>query len=101
MDFDVSHLDGRTAGAMFTSKRPSRIERSEVRRRMKFDDDGNKLANARATIKHNGVVVHDDIELPHTTPGRITTEDASPAPLYLQDHSNPVVFRNVWVVPKN
>ena len=67
----------------------------------KFDDDGNKLANARATIKHNGVVVHDDIELPHTTPGRITTEDASPAPLYLQDHSNPVVFRNVWVVPRN
>jgi hypothetical protein len=64
----------------------------------RFDADGKKTANARATIRHNGVVIHDDIELPHTTPGRLDNESPEPAPLFLQDHGNPVVFRNIWVV---
>jgi hypothetical protein len=66
----------------------------------RFDDGGKKTANARVTIRLNGVVIHDDIELPHATPGRVTTETAEEAPLFLQDHGNPVVFRNIWVVEK-
>ncbi|MCA9165976.1 MAG: DUF1080 domain-containing protein, partial [Planctomycetales bacterium] len=33
-------------------------------------EDGKKVKNARATIKHNGVVIHDNLELVHGTPGR-------------------------------
>jgi hypothetical protein len=66
----------------------------------RFDDAGNKNENARVTVRLNGVVIHDDLELPHATPGRLTTETAEPAPLFLQDHGNPVVFRNIWVVEK-
>jgi hypothetical protein len=65
----------------------------------KFDDEGNKIKNARATIKHNGVIIHDDLELTHGTPGQLP-EGPEPAPVFLQDHGNPVVFRNVWVVEK-
>ncbi len=56
-----------------------------------------KVTNARTTIKHNGIVIHDDRELPHGTPGK-QKEEAGPAPLYLQGHGNPVVYRNIWVV---
>lgn len=64
----------------------------------KYNDQGEKTANARTTIKHNGVVIHDDIEL-KPTPGH-HPEGPGPDHLYLQDHGNPVVFRNIWVVDK-
>jgi hypothetical protein len=65
----------------------------------RYDANGNKTSNARATIKHNGVVIHDDLELPHGTPGRYA-EGPEPESIFLQDHGNPVVFRNIWVVVK-
>jgi hypothetical protein len=66
----------------------------------KYDDAGNKTANARITLKHNGVVIHDNIELPHPTPGGKGGEESEPGPVYLQDHGNPVRYRNIWAVPK-
>jgi hypothetical protein len=66
----------------------------------RFDDRGNKTENARITVRLNGVVIHNDIELPHATPGRLTKETPEAAPLFLQDHGNPVAFRNIWVVEK-
>lgn len=73
----------------------------------RFDASGKKTANARTTIKHNGIVVHDDLELPHVTPGGIGDEKPArgetvlKGPIYLQDHGgDPVVFRNIWVVEK-
>lgn len=65
----------------------------------KYDDAGVKTANARVTIRHNGVLIHKDRELVHGTPGR-NGEGPSPDSLFLQDHGNPVVFRNIWVVKK-
>jgi hypothetical protein len=64
----------------------------------KYNDKGEKTAPARATIKHNGVVIHDNLEL-KPTPG-FHAEGPGPDSLYLQDHGNPVVFRNIWVVEK-
>lgn len=61
--------------------------------------DGKKTENARITVKHNGVTIHEDLELPRHTPGRSKEADG-PAPLFLQDHSNPVAFRNIWVIKK-
>jgi hypothetical protein len=65
----------------------------------RYDDAGKKVKNARTTVKHNGVVIHDDLELTHGTPGR-HPEGPGPDSLFLQDHHNPVVFRNIWVVEK-
>ena len=64
----------------------------------RYGDDGKKTANARITVRHNGVVIHDDLELPQHTPGK-NPEANSPGPLYLQGHGNPVVYRNIWAVP--
>lgn len=66
----------------------------------RYDDaKKNKTKNARVTIRHNGVVIHDDVELPSGTPGQ-QKEGPEPAGLFLQWHGNPVVYKNIWVVEK-
>lgn len=62
-------------------------------------EDGKKVKNARVTIKHNGIMIHDDLELTHGTPGKNPEADG-PDVIYLQGHGNPVVYRNIWVVKK-
>ncbi|MFO0797583.1 MAG: DUF1080 domain-containing protein [Gemmataceae bacterium] len=62
-----------------------------------FGEDGKKTANARATIRHNGVVIHDDIAFPKECPGG-QPERAAPGVFQFQNHGDPVVYRNVWVV---
>lgn len=62
--------------------------------------EGNKkVTNARVTIRHNGILIHDNLELTKGTPGK-HAEGPAPDGLYLQGHGNPVVYRNIWVVNK-
>ena len=63
----------------------------------RYDADGKKLSNARITVLHNGVPIHQDLVLPAPTAGGIGTEDGRPAPLMLQNHGDLVQYRNVWV----
>jgi hypothetical protein len=63
-------------------------------------EDGKKTAHARMTVRHNGVVIHNDIELPKRTTASPLAEGADPGFLHLQDHGNPVHYRNIWVVEK-
>ncbi len=59
-----------------------------------------KVRNARITVVHNGVTVHDDVEVSRKT-GRGRPEGPEPGPIRLQYHGNPVVYRNIWLVPKD
>jgi hypothetical protein len=63
----------------------------------RFDADGAKTEDARATIRHNGVVIHDNVAFKGPTPGGQKETD-QPGPIQLQNHGNPVYFRNIWVV---
>jgi hypothetical protein len=51
------------------------------------DEQGKLLA----TVWHNGVKVHEKYP--------IAGKGAKPAGIHLQDHGNPVVYRNIWFVP--
>lgn len=64
----------------------------------RFDAEGKKTEDAVVTIKHNGVVIHDKLKL-KATPGGGQNEE-KPGALYLQDHGDPVRFRNIWIVEK-
>ncbi len=61
-------------------------------------ENGKKVANAVVTVLHNGVKVHDKVEITRPTPGGQREED-KPGPIQLQDHGSQVYFRNIWVVP--
>ena len=62
--------------------------------------DGKKTANARMTVRHNGVVVQQDTEVPGPTTAAPASKEQPTGPLHLQQHGNPVRYRNVWVLPK-
>ncbi len=65
----------------------------------RFDSSGVKIANARATVLHNGVLIHDDIEIPAPTGGELDRNEHLPGPLMLQDHGDRVAWRSIWLVP--
>lgn len=55
---------------------------------------------ARMTVRHNGVVIHDKVDVAKTTPGGKPGPAPGRGPLHLQNHGNPVRYRNIWVLPK-
>ncbi|NIA14695.1 MAG: DUF1080 domain-containing protein [Nitrospiraceae bacterium] len=67
-------------------------------RAARFDGTGKKTENARISVMHNGVPIHEDLVLPGPTAGCLDTNESEPGGLYLQDHGNPVWFRNIWVL---
>lgn len=67
----------------------------------KYDDAGKLTKNPHITVLHNGVKIHDDVELPgerNTTAAPLAAGN-SPGPVYLQNHGCPVRYRNIWVLP--
>jgi hypothetical protein len=67
-----------------------------------FDGKGGLVKPAVITVLHNGVLVHDQVEIKGPTTWLTNlpyVEHADQLPLALQDHSNPVRFRNIWTRP--
>jgi hypothetical protein len=65
----------------------------------RFDDKGALVRPARLTLLHNGVLVQDNIGLTGPTSWLTNApykQHSARLPISLQDHSNPVRFRNVW-----
>ena len=68
----------------------------------RFDADGKLTAPARVTVVHNGVLVQADETMLGATGHRALAKyepHAETGPIRLQDHGNPVSFRNFWVRP--
>src|SRR5262245_15805733 len=67
-----------------------------------------QVAPARMTVYHNGVKIQDDVALvkkegdketfvANTTAG-MGGDPSTPGPIMLQDHGDPVQYRNVWLL---
>lgn len=52
---------------------------------------------ARVTVQHNGITIHSNVDLPHATAGCLAKDIVAQGPLLLQDHGNPVRYRNIWI----
>jgi hypothetical protein len=70
----------------------------------KFDENGQRTAWPRITVKLNGVVVHENLELAKdfTTAAPLNKPLDSPeGPVFIQNHNDPVAYRNIWIVPSS
>jgi hypothetical protein len=50
------------------------------------------------TVLHNGVMIHDKVSVSKPTTAAPDSTRTGPGGIYLQDHGNPVQYRNIWLV---
>jgi len=63
----------------------------------RLNADGTIKENARITVYHNGIKVHDDVEIPYSG-NRWRGKKEATGPIHLQDHGHPIQYRNIWLV---
>jgi hypothetical protein len=65
----------------------------------RFSENGRVIAPARITVLHNGVLIQNNAEIwgPTEYKGLPVYQTHGKASLKLQDHGNPVSYRNVWI----
>jgi hypothetical protein len=67
-----------------------------VFRAPRFDATGKKTENARfVQVKHNGVVIHENVEVTGPTRAAIFEDEKPAGPLMLQGDHGPVAYRNL------
>lgn len=69
----------------------------------RWDKSGKLVKKAAITVLHNGVLLHNHREFQGTTPHRKNGDYSKVHPpevfIQLQDHGNPMRFRNIWLRP--
>ncbi len=64
----------------------------------RLDKDGKVKKYPTVTVEHNGVLIQDAHEFKKVTGGAVNDKVVEEARMRLQDHSNPVEYRNIWWV---
>lgn len=62
--------------------------------------DGSVAKSPRITVVQNGVRIHDNVTVPAPTTAGMGAPRAMEGPVLLQDHGNPVRYRNIWLIPR-
>jgi hypothetical protein len=63
-----------------------------------FDESGKMVKPARVSVLQNGVWIQQNVEVWKPTTAAMPRDDLSkPGPIMLQDHGNPVEYRNIWI----
>ncbi len=105
-DGQCGALYGRAKPLVNASRKPGEWQTYDITfHRPIFAEDGTVTRRAKFHVVHNGHVIHDNVELTGGTgwrgPHSISEyqKHADTGPLKIQDHGNPVRFRNIWIQP--
>ena len=82
------------------SRKPGEWQTYDILFKKPMFADGKLLLPATVTVLHNGVAVHDHVEIlgPMAHRTLLKYEPHGPkGPITFQDHGNPVRYRNIWV----
>lgn len=99
-DGQAGALYGQTPPLVNASRGPGEWQSYDIIFRAPRFEAGKLLSPARATVLHNGVVVQDATEFLGATAHREVAQyraHEATGPIALQDHGNPMRFRNIWI----
>ena len=99
-DGQAAALYGQYAPRVNVTRKPGEWQTYDIVYKAPRFADGKLVSPAVMTVKHNGVLVHDNQALLGPTANRarvpyVVHEER--LPIQLQDHSHPVRFRNIWL----
>ncbi len=103
-DGQCGALYGRAVPLVNASRKPGEWQTYDITfHRPKFNEKGEVTRRAKFHVVHNGIVIHDNVELtgatgwrgPHSAAEYKKHDDKGF--LKMQDHGNPVKFRNIWI----
>jgi hypothetical protein len=80
-------------------RKPEEWQSYDIAFRMARVENDALKEKPRVTVFHNGVMIHNNLEIPTPTGGAMDMDMRKPGPLLLQDHHDLVRYRNVWVMP--
>ncbi|MEZ5275252.1 MAG: DUF1080 domain-containing protein [Opitutaceae bacterium] len=106
---NITYADG-SAGAVYgarpplvnASRGPGEWQTYDIIWRVPLFDGEKLIRPATVTVLHNGVLIQDHYTLAGRTENRkaaVYTPHEPTGPIRLQDHNNPMRFRNIWVRP--
>ncbi|HOH29182.1 MAG TPA: DUF1080 domain-containing protein, partial [Candidatus Hydrogenedentes bacterium] len=102
-DGQAGALYGRKKPLVNASRKPGEWQTYDIIFHRPVFDGDKVVKRATFTVLHNGVLIHDHYELTGGTGWRgshsITNyvPHGDKGPIQLQDHGNPVLFRNIWI----
>ncbi len=102
--FGAGNYDSNISAAIHRQKDPDKNVSKKPGEWQSFDimftaarfEGNKKIKNARITMKHNGVLVHKDVEILGTT-GHGQPEGPEPGHITLQEQNGKLQFRNIWI----
>jgi len=101
-DGQAAALYGQRPPEVNACRAPGEWQTYDVLFRAPRFEDGELVSPAVVTVLHNGVAVHHAQEFlgatAHRAVAKYEAHDET-GPIQLQDHGNPVRFRNIWVRP--
>lgn len=97
---DCGSIYGIAAPSVNACKAPTVWQSYDIEFTAPVFEGGKKVKSARMTVYHNGIKIHDDVEIKidNTTAG-MGGPPEKPGPIMLQDHGHPVQYRNIWLMP--
>lgn len=82
------------------SRKPQRWQSYDIAYRApRVEPDGTQTARGSITVFLNGILIHNNVQFDaQVTTAGLPGDFSKPGPLLLQDHGDPVRFRNIWIL---